>query len=87
MNPGVSCHFLQEILPIQELNPCLLHCGQMLHRQACGYSYLNAHLTTGPGGWGTPGMERGGVNVPWGLFCASLWGLFWDEMNVEVDEL
>ena len=46
-------------------------------------------MPTLPGavGEGTPGMEGGGVNVPWGLFCASLGGLFWDEMNVEVGEL
>ena len=32
-NTGVGCHFLlQGIFPIQESNPCLLHCRQILHR-------------------------------------------------------
>ena len=31
-NPGVGCHFLlQEIFPTQGLNPCLLHCRQILY--------------------------------------------------------
>ena len=34
-NTGVGCHFLLEgIFPTQVLNPCLLHCRQILYRCA-----------------------------------------------------
>ena len=32
-NTGVGCHFLlQGIFPVQESNPCLLHCRQILYQ-------------------------------------------------------
>ena len=46
-NTGVGCHVLfQGIFPTQELNPCLLHCKQILYHTATTHRFSTLYFAT-----------------------------------------